>query len=93
MQFLNSVEALPGDDRQKIDMLWHQMESMKEDIEDEIRKLKRELDEISKNIKQINSNLDDEKNSIASLAARVTALEESEDIQVNAIDEPEELEE
>ena len=85
MNELGNLGQLNGSAEQKIQQLWQQIETLRDDVEDELRNLKRIVEAQAATIA-------DQKSEIQALAARATALETQAadlDARVTALEEAE----
>lgn len=72
MQFSTSIGKLTQNDHDNILMIWQQLQRLEEEMEDELRKLKKENEDINNTVTK-NARETDEQ--ITALDVRVTALE------------------
>ena len=78
MEYSQNVGRLTGSTEQQISQLWHQLERVKEETEDALRKIQRAIEELAETA-ATKQQIETLQASLTSLEARVAALEEEDE--------------
>jgi len=78
LEYSQNVGRLTGSTEQQISQLWHQLERVKEETEDALRKIQRAIEELAETA-ATKQQIETLQASLTSLEARVAALEEEDE--------------